>query len=302
MSDIGFDDSSSDRLEGTRSMVGGLILKGNSKKTTQSPKGGVLGLQKLAEEKRKRKLEEDGEETKKIKAPSSNRGANHWEDSNDDLEGRARLSSGRKDFKSKSRHYRSGLVETPSHTGGVDEEIRQKQLRRLERDRQTRRGGVYAESRVQEREEKDSRKGREGYRDKSDSYGDRGRRRYEKEERSGRRSQEHRDDRDSYFKEPRSSRGGWEETPYRSSRSSRDESYTPRHKSKGICLLSTISKRKQFTRSINPGVSTGQFIQCDTPGEESLKDYNYHKSLNNRHPLINCRPRIITPLWLKYLK
>lgn len=162
MSDIGFDDSSSDRLEGTRSMVGGLILKGNSKKTTQSPKGSVLGLQKLAEEKRKRKLEEDGEETKKIKAPSSNRGANDWEDPNDDLEGRARLSSGSKDFKSKSRHYRSGLVETPSHTGGVNEEIREKQLRRLERDRQTRRGGVYAESRVRDREEKDSRKDRDG--------------------------------------------------------------------------------------------------------------------------------------------
>ena len=29
---------SSDRLEGTRSAVGGLILKGNNKKTNQSPK------------------------------------------------------------------------------------------------------------------------------------------------------------------------------------------------------------------------------------------------------------------------
>ena len=29
---------SSDRLEGTRSVVGGLILKGNNKKTNQSPK------------------------------------------------------------------------------------------------------------------------------------------------------------------------------------------------------------------------------------------------------------------------
>ena len=75
MTDIGFKDSPSDRLEGThvQSVVGGLILKGNSKKASQSPKESVLGLQKLAEEKRKRKLEEDGEKTKKAKAPSSNR-------------------------------------------------------------------------------------------------------------------------------------------------------------------------------------------------------------------------------------
>lgn len=238
MSDIGFDDSSSDRLEGTRSMVGGLILKGNAKKTSQSPKESVLGLQKLAEEKRKRKLEEDSEKSKRLKDLSSNRGTDSWEDSNDDLEGRVRLSSGSKDFKSKSRHYRSGLVETPSHTGGVNEEIREKQLRRLERDRETRRGGVYAESRVREREEKDSRKNKESYRDKSDSYDDRRKRRDDKGEHSSRRSQGYyKNDRDNNFKEPRSSRGEWEETPYRSSRSSRDEDYTPRHKSKGMCSM-----------------------------------------------------------------
>ena len=234
MSDVGnFDDSSSDRLEGTRSMVGGLILKGNNKKTSQAPKESVLGLQKLAEEKRKRKLEEDGEKPKRLKDLSKNRETGDWEDTNDDdLDGRARLSSGirNKDFKSKSRHYRAGLVETPSHTGGVNEEIREKQLRRLERDRGTRRGGVYAESKIKDRDDKDSRNNR----DKNDSCSDREKKRYDEGERSSRRSQDYRDDRDNYFKEPRSRRGEWEETPYRSSRSSRNEGYnTPRHKSKG---------------------------------------------------------------------
>lgn len=226
MADIGFDDSSSDRLEGTHvhSVVGGLILKGNSKKTTQSAKESVLGLQKLAEEKRKRKLEEDGDKTKKARALSSNREA-EWEES--EQQGQGRLSSGNK---SRSRHYRTGLVETPSHTGGVNEEIREKQLLRLERDRETRRGGVYAQSRVKDKDEKDSRKDREGYRDRRDKYDDRDKRRSDKGERSSRRSQ---DDKGRYFKEPRSSRNEWEETPSRNSRSTRDEGYTPRHKSKG---------------------------------------------------------------------
>ena len=183
MSGIGnFDDSSSDRLEGTRSMVGGLILKGTGKKTSQVPKESVPRLQKLAEEKRKRKLEEDGEKPKRLKDLSKNSRKGDWEDSNDDLEGRARLSSGirSKDSKSKSRHYRAGLVETPSRIGCVNEEIREKQLRRLERDRETRRGGVYAESKIKDRDEKDSRKSR----DKNDSYGDREKKRYDEGERS----------------------------------------------------------------------------------------------------------------------
>lgn len=232
MADIGFDDSSSDKLEGTHvhSVVGGLILKGTNKKTTSSPKESILGLKKLADEKRKRKLEEDGEKTKKVKAVSSNVEAD-WEADRRylELQGEARLSAGNK---SKSRHYRTGLVETPSHTGGVNEEIREKQLLRLERDRETRRGGVYAQSRVKDKEEKGSRNDKEGYRDRRD----RDKRRYDKVERStySRRSRDYdKDEKGNYFKEPRSSRNEWEETPYRSSRSLRDEGYTPRHKSKG---------------------------------------------------------------------
>ena len=162
MSGVGFDEKSSDRLEGTRSVVGGLILKqGNNKKTNQSPKESVLGLQKLAEEKRKRKIEEDYDKTKRLKDGSSNCTADEWEDGSDDLEGRGRVSSGSGESKSKSRHYRSSLVETPSHTGGVNEEIREKQLRRFERDRETRRAGVYAESRVKDK--KDAAADRDGY-------------------------------------------------------------------------------------------------------------------------------------------
>ena len=134
---------------------------------------------------------EDDEETKKIRALSSNRDED-WDES--EFTGEARISAGSKGFKSKSRHYRSGLAETPSHTGGVNADIREKQLQRLERDRDSRRGGLYAQSRPKDRE-KDYRKDR---RDKND---DRERRRYEKRQQSSRSSREyHRDGRENYFK------------------------------------------------------------------------------------------------------
>ena len=234
MSDIGFDDAISERLEGTHSFVGGLILKGNSKKSSQTTSESVLGLKKLAEEKRKRKRDEHGENAKRVKDLSADRGADDidWEKGHSE-KGLARLSSGNKDFKSRSRHYRSALVETPSHTGGVNEEIREKQLRRLERDRETRKGGVYAESRLRDRDDKYSRRDRERYKDD-----DREKRKYDKSKQTSSRSHDYniyRGDKDDSFKEPRTSRSEWEETPYRKSRSSRDEGYsTPRHKTKGM--------------------------------------------------------------------
>ena len=250
MSDIGFDDSSCDRLEGSRSMVGGLVLKGGNKKT--SPKESILGLQKLAEEKRKRKQLERDENAKKAKVGerSSEQEAD-WEvvDSKDNARnGKARLSSGSKDSSFKSRHYRSGLIETPSHTGGVNEEIRDQQLRRLERDREARKGGVFAQSRAKGKEDADFRRDWDGYGEKRDKYSDGTRRtRYDREEQSERSSREPYKDKVRTYKEPKSSRSEWEETPHRSSRS-RDERYTPRLKSKGkvqACgIVSTLLGRE----------------------------------------------------------
>ena len=234
MSDIGFDDSI-DRLEGTRSMVGGLVIKGNNNKSNPASKESVLGLQKLAEEKRKRKFDADEDKPKQLKDLSPNRvtDANDWENSRDAYEGSgpARHSTGNEDGRSKSRHYRSALVETPSHTGGVNEEIRDKQLKRLERDRETRRGGVYAESRLRDRDGRHTKNDRKHYKN-----GDREKRNYGTNEQSSRRSHDYgRSNKDYSFKEPRSSRSEWDETPYRKSRSSREEgNSTPKHKSKGL--------------------------------------------------------------------
>ena len=197
----------------------------------------MLGLEKLAEEKRKRKLDADEDKPKRLKDLSPNRGrdVDDWENSRDEGFGSSRHSTGNKDWRSKSRHYRSALVETPSHTGGVNEEIRDKQLKRLERDRETRRGGVFAESRLRDRDGRHTKNDRKHYKN-----GDREKRNYGKNEQSSRRSHDYdRGNKDYSFREPRSSRSEWDETPYRKSRSSslREEgNSTPKHKSKGLYL------------------------------------------------------------------
>ena len=88
MSDIGFDDSI-DWLEGARSLVGGLIIKGNINKSNPASKESVLGLQKLADEKRKRKIDADEDKPKRLKVLSPNRGTDvdDWENSRDAYEG-----------------------------------------------------------------------------------------------------------------------------------------------------------------------------------------------------------------------
>lgn len=239
MSGVGFDDSVTDRLEGSNDVVGGLVIKkAPSKHVFRTPQESMLGLQKLAEEKRKRKEElEREEEVKKTKLTSAN--TKEWEgNSSNESQGRLNSESTR-EYKPKSRHYRSHLVETPSHTGGVNEEAREKQLRRLERDRDGRRGGVYAESRTRDWD-KEERRTRDRYSDglKESKYSDSNRRKYsDRGDRLEQRSRDWRSER-SRGKEPRSQRSEWEETPGRSSRRGDGEGYTPRLKSEGTVKAS----------------------------------------------------------------
>lgn len=197
MSSVGFDGSSISRLEGSSDAPGGLIVRKTSEKNTSksSTGGSLLGLQKLAEEKRKEREFELEKLTKKQKSIN-------WEEPEDE-----RTSS------AKHRHYRPKMVETPSHPGGVSDEYKEKKKRRDEREREQRKGGVYADTK--KRKNKDS--VREERRDKYSEEGS-------KRDRSSR----------SRGDSTRSTRGryDWEETP--SSRRSRDErEYTPSRSSKG---------------------------------------------------------------------
>lgn len=206
MSASAFDGGAFDKLEGSSESTGGLIIKKTaSKHKFEAPKTSMLGLQKLALEKRKEKEQLLREDTKKSKITSDRYRSEDDDDSRGS--GKARFASGSRDQREKSRHYRSHVEDTPTYTGGVSNEAREKQLRRIERDRERRGQGVYAES----REKKDR------YNDRRDYKRD-GRDRRERSERSS---------------EPRSRRSDWEDTPSRSRRSTDREDYTPQHKSRG---------------------------------------------------------------------
>ncbi|KAK3726768.1 hypothetical protein QZH41_010426, partial [Actinostola sp. cb2023] len=224
MSASAFDGGTFDKLEGSTETVGGLVIKkGESKHKFEAPnlaKGSLLGLQQLAQEKRKEKEQLLRDDAKKSKL-STEGDSEDWEneDERDRTDNKDRSKSGSRENRDKSRHYRSHVEDTPSYTGGVSNEAREKQLRRLERDREGRRHGVFAETKERKDKNRDKNRDRYGRREDRGRYSDRG----DRSERSRRSS------------EPRSRRSEWEEsTPSRSSRSVDRDDYTPQHKLKGL--------------------------------------------------------------------
>lgn len=198
---MSFDGSVVSRLEGSSDAPGGLVVKKYNKSATKSSTGGgsQLGLQKLAEQKRKEREEEEERNRKNLRSET-------WED----VDERNSMST-----LAKHRHYRSKMVETPSHPGGVSDEYREKKRRRDERDREQRRGGVYANTK--------GKRNQEDHRDKVRSNRD------SREDKGSRRSSRSRGD------STRSTRDGynWEDTP--SSRRSREErEYTPSYGNRGM--------------------------------------------------------------------
>ncbi|EDO35622.1 predicted protein [Nematostella vectensis] len=249
----GFDPGASDRLEGTNDMVGGLIKKGSSKHKFKLPEKSVLGLQKLAEEKRKWKEDIDTSDSKKARLATG-------EGLSKDLDTDRYLKSEKGDRQEKKRQYRSHLEETPSHTGGVSDEAREKQLRRMERERESRKYGVYADTKG-----KDCGYDRNRGKDRRENYDDN----YEADRRpSDRRSER-----------SRSRRGEWDETPSRSSRSSYSErSGTPSYQSKGIRTPS----RSSWEEDENSTPSRSKW-EMPSPAR-SISDYIASEKRHSRHP------------------
>ena len=142
-----FVSSSTHRLEGSSSESGGLILKSGKSKTNtaldsakdahvfKKPTTSLLGLDRLARKKREER-ESDPAFTEKnprlsIKGSQA-----------DDID-YVRISFGKAARSGDQRRYRGTLVETPSHTGGVNEEALQRiQFRLAGQDQRTQ--GVYA--------------------------------------------------------------------------------------------------------------------------------------------------------------
>ena len=98
-----------------------------------APRASLLGLDVLAKRKREER-EAKGEAKfgeKRLKIARG--GSSGLEQYSDD--GSARVSFGKSTEKQKDRLYRQSRVETPSHTGGVNEEVLDRIQQRLKRDR-----------------------------------------------------------------------------------------------------------------------------------------------------------------------
>ncbi|XP_030831282.1 pre-mRNA-splicing factor ATP-dependent RNA helicase PRP16 [Strongylocentrotus purpuratus] len=248
------------RLEGLSNQVGGLIVKKKKSDSDQDFKApptrsSVLGLDVLAAEKRKLKevseKEVEEEKSKKSKVTSYK---DEWErkdsdsDDSDSSDSDEEDRTSQKKKSSQERHYRAAHTETPTHTGGVSSEAKERQLRR---EKDGRKGGVYASS------NDDNRKGRgrewyerEKYRDR-DRDRDRGGRHRDRDRDRDRRDRhrDRRDDRRGHDSErgsrsqrsdrsdrsDRSVRSNWERTPRAD-----DEPFTPRI-SRGIDTPSRAS-------------------------------------------------------------
>lgn len=193
-----------DRLEGSQDEIGGLIIKKkkDDKDVFKKPMVSVLGLQKLAEQKRK-----DAEKTKKVsRHDSSSESSSDGED--------------HKKYKSKdsNKHYRSYRPETPSNPGGVSEYAKEKIKRRRERDKEEKRSGVYAETDYKKKK----------YRD-DDRF-------HEKEKKDRERSEKSKESRRREHESSSRRYAEWEDTP--SSRYSDDaRKTTPRNRYGNLVLI-----------------------------------------------------------------
>ena len=203
-------DSTSHRLAGSGKETGGLIIKKKQDSTRQKsddtfkqPSSSLLGLDVLARRKRAEREAEEGEvRGEKRPRVEKRREKESYDDSG------VRISFGRSDT-SRERKYRSALVETPSHPGGVSEEAMAKMHSRMKRDQGQ--GALYATSsseRGRERRDRDDRDRRDGGGD-----GERERERGRGRERDGEDSRRMRE-RAWEQETPRLERGRGNTTPY----------------------------------------------------------------------------------------
>ncbi|XP_041455370.1 pre-mRNA-splicing factor ATP-dependent RNA helicase PRP16-like [Lytechinus variegatus] len=222
------------RLEGLSNQVGGLVVKKklNSDPDFKAPpsRSSVLGLDVLAAQKRKLKdvseREVEEEKSRRSKVTSyrdewENDSDSESDDSNDSDEEDTKSRKKRKHTILK-RHYRAPHLETPSHTGGVSSEAMERQQRR---EKESRKGVVYASSNNDDRKGRGSREWyeRDKYRDR-DRGGGRHREKYKELDRNRDRNRRDRphdrraDRRDSERgsrsdRSDRSVRSNWERTP-----------------------------------------------------------------------------------------
>lgn len=208
------DDPSIHRLEGTDSQTGGLVIK---KKDTDStfkiPKPSLLGLDRLAAQKRKER-----EESKRLISFKDSEyddvSASPAPVSSDSVR-TPDLSSVHK----LNRQFREPRDETPSHSGGVSDKARDRLAERSEKDKR----GVYVSSKDQKRSSDE-----DDYRNKYDDRRRRDRNRDRERDRDRNRDRDRHRDRDRLRDDKDRNRSDRSDR-YRSSDSERSL-HTPRFK------------------------------------------------------------------------
>ncbi|XP_048748658.2 pre-mRNA-splicing factor ATP-dependent RNA helicase PRP16-like isoform X1 [Ostrea edulis] len=207
------EDPSLHRLEGSDGQKGGLIIMkkkacgddAHTFKKPALPKVSLLGLDRLAKEKRKALEEEDiGKKRSKVSSYKDEVDDDNESDDDDDDDEADENQDKSKTDKTK-RNYRQTRVDTPSHPGGVSREARERQEEKRQRDRDR---GMHASSKDRHRGERRERD-RKSSRDRDRHRDDRERRRDKDRRHGDRSSRSHRSERSD-----RSSRE-WDETPKR---------------------------------------------------------------------------------------
>ena len=116
---------------------------GTAGPTFKKPTTSMLGLDRLARRKREER------EAEAVNFPEKRAKVQHREEKSSSYDSDVRISFGkssRSEDSARDRKYRGAIVETPSNTGGVDEEALQKMHSRLVGRGQRGQHGVYASS------------------------------------------------------------------------------------------------------------------------------------------------------------
>lgn len=190
------DDPSLHRLEGSGSQTGGLVIKKKSSDSTfKIPKPSLLGLDRLAAEKRKEREESKRlisfKETEYDDVSATPASASSETVRTPDLTSVHKL----------SRQFREPRDDTPSHTGGVSEKARDRLVEHSEKDKR----GVYVSTKDRKRSsDEDDYKSKYDDRHRRDKYRDRERDR--DRDRRNRDRYKERSDRDRYNRSNRSDR------------------------------------------------------------------------------------------------
>lgn len=259
---MGSEDDGVYRLEGTKDTKGGLIVKKKQKSMFKVPQPSLLGLDRLAAQKRK----DQQELARKMSFVM------------DDEES----GSSRETFnldRSNNRKFRSPQEETPTYTGGIAQEAKERLLERTNRNKEK---GVFATTKADKRnfESKNHEKDRERYKD-------RGRHKNDRSDRSSKREQSPRfkDEPKTpniHLKDP-TSKSSWDEEddPIPLKRSAWDYPTPSSYKSKDFSERSFSNrdryKREDDTPRVTPTHKFNQWVKNRkvtgaTPGISTERD------------------------------